>query len=33
MNFEGRYTLPVPQRAAWDALNDPAVLKAAIAGC
>lgn len=33
MNFEGRYTLPVTQQAAWDALNDPEVLKAAIAGC
>jgi carbon monoxide dehydrogenase subunit G len=33
MKFEGRYTLPVPQQEAWDALNDPAVLKAAIAGC
>lgn len=33
MNFEGRYTLPVTQQEAWDALNDPAVLKAAIAGC
>jgi carbon monoxide dehydrogenase subunit G len=33
MNFEGRYALPVPQQEAWEALNDPAVLKAAIAGC
>jgi carbon monoxide dehydrogenase subunit G len=33
MNFEGSYRLPVPQQHAWDALNDPGVLKAAIAGC
>ncbi len=33
MQFEGSYVLPVPQQQAWDALNDPSVLKAAIAGC
>jgi carbon monoxide dehydrogenase subunit G len=33
MNFEGRYALPVSQQEAWEALNSPAVLKAAIAGC
>ncbi|MEN9773977.1 MAG: hypothetical protein RL322_1047 [Pseudomonadota bacterium] len=33
MDFKGSYRLPVPQQQAWDALNDPALLKAAIAGC
>jgi carbon monoxide dehydrogenase subunit G len=33
MNFEGSYRLPVPQQQAWDALNDPTILKGAIAGC
>jgi len=33
MDFKGSYRLPVPQQQAWDALNNPALLKAAIAGC
>ena len=33
MEFEGSYSLPVPQQQAWNALNDPAILKTAIAGC
>jgi carbon monoxide dehydrogenase subunit G len=33
MQMTGRRVLPVPPREAWDALNDPAMLKACIPGC
>ena len=33
MDMQGNRLLPVSQRQAWDALNDPQVLKACIAGC
>ena len=33
MEMTGTQLLPVPQQVAWDALNDPAVLKASIIGC
>lgn len=33
MDMQGSRRLPVTQRQAWDALNDPAVLKACIPGC
>jgi hypothetical protein len=33
MEFSGEYRLPVGQQRVWEALNDPAVLQASIAGC
>jgi hypothetical protein len=33
MDMQGSRTLGVTQQQAWDALNDPEVLKACIAGC
>lgn len=33
MQMTGQRTVPVTPRQTWDALNDPAVLKACIAGC
>ena len=33
MQIEGKRTLAVPQQQAWNALNDPEVLKACIPGC
>jgi uncharacterized protein len=33
MEMTGQYRIPAPRQQVWDALNDPAVLKACIAGC
>lgn len=33
MEFSGEYRLPVPRQQVWEALIDPHVLKASIAGC
>lgn len=33
MEFSGEYRIPAPRQRVWEALNDPAVLKASIAGC
>ncbi|HEX3432229.1 MAG TPA: carbon monoxide dehydrogenase subunit G [Rhizomicrobium sp.] len=33
MEFTGRYVIPAPPAAVWDALNNPEVLKACIPGC
>lgn len=33
MDFGGRYTIAAPRAAVWAALNDTAMLKAAIPGC
>jgi carbon monoxide dehydrogenase subunit G len=33
MEMIGTQLLPVPQQVAWDALNDPEILKASITGC
>lgn len=33
MEFSGEHRLPVAQQRVWEALNDPAVLQACIAGC
>lgn len=33
LEFSGEYRIPAPQQRVWDALNDPAVLQASIAGC
>lgn len=33
MEMKGEYTIPAPRTAVWAALNDVAVLKAAIPGC
>ena len=33
IEFSGEYRIPAPQQRVWDALNDPAVLQASIAGC
>ena len=33
MNLTGQQTLPVSQAQAWAALNDTAVLQAAVPGC
>lgn len=33
MDFAGRYTIPAPPGAVWEALNDPNTLKACIPGC
>ena len=33
MDMQGSRQLAITQQQAWDALNDPAVLKACIPGC
>jgi carbon monoxide dehydrogenase subunit G len=33
MELSGTRTIPAPRQATWDALDDPATLKACIAGC
>ncbi|WP_084651971.1 SRPBCC family protein [Ottowia thiooxydans] len=33
MEFFGEYRIAAPQQRVWEALNDPAILKASIAGC
>lgn len=33
MEMTGEYRIPAPRQRVWDALNDPAVLKACIPGC
>ena len=33
MEFTGRYPIGAPRQQVWDALNDPAVLKACVPGC
>lgn len=33
MEFSGEYRIPATQQKVWEALNDPAVLQACIAGC
>ena len=33
MDLSGEYRIPTSPQAAWDALNDPEVLKACIPGC
>jgi len=33
LEFSGEYRIPAPQQRVWEALNDPAVLQACIAGC
>lgn len=33
LEFSGEYRIPAPQQRVWEALNDPAVLQASIAGC
>ena len=33
MEFTGRYPIAAPPQQVWDALNDPAVLKACVPGC
>ncbi|MBC8128763.1 MAG: carbon monoxide dehydrogenase subunit G [Rhizobiaceae bacterium] len=33
MDLRGEYRLPAPRATVWEALNDPAVLKACIPGC
>lgn len=33
LEMTGEYRIPAPQQRVWEALNDPAVLKACIAGC
>ena len=33
MEMTGTQSLPVSQQVAWDALNDPEMLKASIMGC
>lgn len=33
IEFSGEYRIAAPQQQVWDALNDPAVLQASIAGC
>ena len=33
MELTGSQVLPVPQQVAWEALNDPEILKASITGC
>jgi carbon monoxide dehydrogenase subunit G len=33
MEFSGEHRLPVAQQRVWEALNDPALLQASIAGC
>ncbi|KAB0682867.1 CoxG family protein [Aureimonas leprariae] len=33
MDLKGEYRLPAPRDTVWEALNDPAVLRACIPGC
>lgn len=33
MEMKGEQLVPAPQKVVWDALNDPAVLKACVPGC
>src|SRR4051795_4731197 len=33
MEMTGEQLVPAPQRVVWDALNDPAMLKASVPGC
>jgi uncharacterized protein len=33
MEMKGEQLVPAPQQAVWDALNDPAMLKACVPGC
>jgi uncharacterized protein len=33
MDFNGRYVIPAPVDAVWEAINDPEILKACIPGC
>jgi len=33
MDLTGEYRIPAPQQKVWEALNDPEVLRACIAGC
>ena len=33
MEMSGEQHIPLPQQRVWEALNDPAILKACIAGC
>ncbi|MET4577269.1 SRPBCC family protein [Ottowia thiooxydans] len=33
MEFSGEYRIAAPQQRVWEALNDPAILQASIAGC
>jgi carbon monoxide dehydrogenase subunit G len=33
MEMKGEQLVPAPQKAVWDALNDPAMLKACVPGC
>jgi len=33
MDFTGRYVIAAPPQRVWDAINDPAILKACIPGC
>ena len=33
MDLKGEYRLPAPRATVWEALNDPAVLRACIPGC
>jgi carbon monoxide dehydrogenase subunit G len=33
MEMKGEQLIPAPQRAVWDALNDPQMLKACVPGC
>ena len=33
MEFTGRYVISAPPQAVWEALNDPAILRASIPGC
>ena len=33
MEMSGEQLIPAPQRVVWDALNDPAMLKASVPGC
>ncbi|MDE2464419.1 MAG: carbon monoxide dehydrogenase subunit G [Alphaproteobacteria bacterium] len=33
MDFSGRYEIPAPPQAVWDAINDPETLKVCIPGC
>ena len=33
MDMTGEYRIPAPRQTVWEALNDPAVLKASIPGC
>ncbi|MFI4927255.1 MAG: SRPBCC domain-containing protein, partial [Burkholderiales bacterium] len=33
MEITGEYLVPAPRQRVWEALNDPQVLQASIAGC